>query len=66
METDLQKYRCGACGDDKYHIYRNSKGELITECMGCESTTLVTLTEPKITLEWHGDSNGMMCIFKGD
>ena len=65
MYTNLQKYQCGGCGNDKYEIYQeeDNKQRLITECTQCKSQTEITITPVQISLKWGESGNGMMCIF---
>lgn len=63
METNLQKATCGGCGNDKFEIYKDpNKEHLICECTQCKDTSEVVITQPKVSINWHGNSKGILCF----
>ena len=65
MYEKLEKYKCGGCGNDNYNIYKeeDSNTRIITECTKCKSQTEITVTQPKIELNWGESGDGIMAIF---
>jgi len=60
----LEKFRCGGCGNDTYLIFKQQDNEtdLFTKCIQCDSMTEITITKPRIELNWGIGADGMMCI----
>jgi len=63
METGLETMRCGGCGESKHNIYTNSNDELFTECIKCKSVSKLTVSQPKIIINWTDNSEGQLCKF---
>ena len=65
MKENLQKFKCGGCGNDKYNIYQQEGNdqELFTECTNCKAVTIVGFTQPRINLAWDDDSDAIMAIY---
>lgn len=69
MEEGMRKLSCGNCGHDQFEVY--SKGEhhvdrLVVECKSCSSTTVLTVTRPKIEMRFGERSDGIMCHLGGE
>jgi uncharacterized Zn finger protein len=60
METEIKQLRCGECGEEDHKIYTKPTGELITECINCKSQSIISITEPKITISNY-DGYGTLC-----
>ena len=63
METNVQQYRCGSCGGTKYELYKSKKHDLIIECFECKSTSVISISQPKISIDFGEDSQGRIAIF---
>jgi len=67
MILNAQKFKCGACGNDTYRIFKQEDNdqELFAECTNpkCSSITVIGFTQPRINLGWHGNGDGIMAIF---
>lgn len=60
--TDAKQMRCGNCGEPEHYIY--SKDDyLIAVCIKCDSKSFVTVSVPKIKIEWEDSSDGILCVF---
>jgi uncharacterized Zn finger protein len=62
METNLEKLRCGSCGESKHEIYLRENGELIAECIKCNNKSVITISEPKILIK-NFEGNGCLTNF---
>tara|TARA_Y100000389_G_scaffold164325_1_gene167945 strand:+ start:1443 stop:1640 length:198 start_codon:yes stop_codon:yes gene_type:complete len=65
MYEKLQKYKCGSCGNENYHIYQEegNKQRIITECTKCKSQTEITIRPAEIDLKWGKSGDGIMAIY---
>ena len=63
METNLEQLRCGQCGQKKHELFIRPNGEIITECITCKTKSVITLTKPQITIEFHENSTGRLAKF---
>jgi hypothetical protein len=52
---------CGACGCESFSVYNDNKS-LYTECKVCKSVSEVTISKPKLTIEWTDNAQGILCI----
>jgi hypothetical protein len=61
METNLKKASCGNCGNQTFEVYKpENEDKLICECTSCKSTSELTVPQPKIKIDFHKDSKGIM------
>ena len=65
MKENLQKFRCGGCGNDSYRVYQQEGNiqQLFSECIKCKSITIIEVTKPKIDLKWDDGADGIMCVY---
>jgi len=63
IETNLEQLRCGECGQKKHELFIRDNGEIITECITCKTKSVITLTKPKITIEFHENSTGRLAVY---
>jgi transcription elongation factor Elf1 len=58
MITNLNKADCGGCGNDKFEVYYldNNDKSIVLECTECKSTTEITVSEPKLKVNFYNDS----------
>lgn len=66
MYTNIKKAGCGDCGNQTFHIY-GTKGEtdkLIAECTSCKNTSVITITAPKIDIQFGEDSKGIISFYE--
>jgi len=62
MITGLRQYKCGNCGCERFELYADENAELIVECTECSSTTIITVTKPRIDMRFGEKSDGMIYI----
>jgi uncharacterized Zn finger protein len=57
--------RCGACGNNEsFTVFKNTVTKyLIIECNECKSTSKITVSIPKLLIEWGENSDGILAIF---
>lgn len=62
METNLIKAACGDCGNKTFEVYRaeNNHNIIITECTKCKSSSAITVSTPKLEINFHNNSTGLM------
>jgi hypothetical protein len=65
METNIEKLRCGGCGGDVHKLYKRKNGEIIAECVHCNSKTEFIVQNPKIEMH-HNSGDGTLCVFPKD
>lgn len=58
-----QLMSCGECGEDTHRVFQTDKGYLI-ECLKCRSQTFLSVSIPKINLEWVEGSPGQLTVFE--
>lgn len=59
--TDAKRMACGGCGGDRFRIFRAAKSrDFLVQCVGCGSTSRVTISKPRWSIEWFGDSEGLL------
>jgi uncharacterized Zn finger protein len=63
METGIKKQCCGQCGNTKHEVYTRPNGEIIIECLECESQTQITLTPAKIDVR-NNAGLGTLCDYE--
>lgn len=63
MVQNAKLMRCGNCGLGTMMVYKTDKEELIIECIGCQSTTKVVVSNPQLLLLWGENSKGILAIF---
>ena len=62
METNIEQLKCGQCRNDKHLIYQRENGEILIECIECESTSQITITKPIIQIS-NNSGLGTICKF---
>jgi NAD-dependent SIR2 family protein deacetylase len=62
MEINLEQLKCGQCSEKKHELYLRENGEIITECVGCKSQSVITLIKPRMVIE-HNSGDGTLCVF---
>ncbi len=62
METNIEQLKCGQCGNEKHLIYQRENGEILIECIECESTSQIIITKPKIKIS-NNSGLGTICKF---
>lgn len=62
MEAGLKDLKCGVCGEKNHELFLRASGEIITECTKCKTRSLITLTQPKINIEFL-EGKGIICAF---
>jgi hypothetical protein len=62
MIPDLKKGECGDCGNDKFQIFKQKDvdDQFVCECTKCKNTSIITLSRPKLEIEWGEDSKGIL------
>lgn len=64
---NLIQLKCGGCACESFLMYRNKQTqEIVSECSGCRSTTIITVTQPKIELKWGEFADGILAPFGKD
>ena len=65
MYENLQKYKCGGCGNEAYYLYQEKENRqiIIAECTKCKSQTEVTIRPAEIELKWGKNGDGKMSIY---
>jgi DNA-directed RNA polymerase subunit RPC12/RpoP len=64
----MKALRCGECGGNTFHIIKHDPDkelytELVAECLGCCSKTIIKPTPVSIQFNWYKDSEGILCDF---
>lgn len=63
---NLQKFRCGNCGNDSYQLFvsvQNNIEQIITECIECKCKSEINIHQ-EIVIGWgEGNEDGVMCVF---
>jgi len=62
--------RCGGCGGEDFQVFTKREDtlgidgvtNLILECNGCKSTSIVQPFKPVMTIGWGDRSDGIICI----
>lgn len=62
MITGLTKGECGGCGNDKFEVYmqKDVDDKIICECTKCKDTSIITLSRPRLVIEFGEDSKGRL------
>lgn len=61
---NLQKYKCGGCGESRIEIFGSDNEQiLIAECTKCKSKTEITITAPKIKMNWGEGAEGILAQY---
>lgn len=58
----MHKLRCGGCGNEDHKMYvdEDNNQAVFAQCTQCDSVTKITITQPKIKLDWTDDSKGIL------
>jgi hypothetical protein len=56
------QYRCGNCGETKHELFSN-KDKIIVSCIGCENKSAISVTQPRLSIDWVGRNKGILAIF---
>ena len=51
MKTKEYKLTCGQCGNEKHLVYKRENGEILLECVMCNSVSLITIINPIIVIK---------------
>lgn len=62
MITRLKQLKCGQCGQELHRLYLYPSGEVVAECIDCESQSIIEVTEPKIQIA-NLAGLGTLCVF---
>ena len=60
--TPENKMKCGACGGDKFEIYKMSENRIAVLC-ACNSSTIISPSPSKLKLGWGDNSKGILALF---
>jgi len=63
MKTEIEQLKCGGCGEEKHLLYQRENGEIIAECIKCQSTSQIIVTQPEIKI-YNNSGQGTLCIFE--
>ena len=65
MLENLKQYRCGHCGEDKYHLYKQEDNNLdiFVECINCKNISQITVTPPELDIKWPSDYDSEGIIY---
>lgn len=60
----MEKLMCGNCGNKTFTISADAgflAHKVEATCTKCESSTILTVTTPKISFEWGKGAEGILC-----
>lgn len=63
MEINLEQLKCGECGEKRHELYLRPNGEIIVECIKCDSKSIIKIHgEPEIQIRNHSGL-GTICVY---
>jgi len=62
MEEKIEQLKCGQCGNEKHKLYIRPNGEIIVECIECESQSQIIMKKPEIIIR-NNSGLGTICVY---
>lgn len=64
----MKRMSCGHCGHQDFAVAgddnHNAKRLEVT-CLKCKSTTVITIQQPHMVLDWSDEAQGVLCFLSG-
>lgn len=65
MYINAERMACGNCGENHFAVYKVPEGNafiLVVECLNCGSDSVVSVSAPKIKIDFGENSDGRLCV----